>query len=85
MIITFCGHRDFFGNTELKERLVNELVIRAKQTEILFCYSGGYGGFDRFAAYCVKEAQRQVDNIRTVLSFHIRLSLCKTNTTVISR
>lgn len=67
MIITFCGHRDFLGNTELKERLVNELVIRAKQTEILFCYSGGYGGFDRFAAYCVKEAQRQVNNIRNCL------------------
>lgn len=67
MIITFCGHRDFLGNTELKEQLVNELVIRAKQTGTLFCYSGGYGGFDRFAAYCVKEAQRQGDNIRNCL------------------
>lgn len=67
IIITFCGHRYFLGNTELKERLINELVIRAKQTETLFCYSGGYGGFDRFAAHCVKEAQAKAANIRNCL------------------
>ena len=67
MIFTFCGHRDFFGNEEIKKRLINKLIKYAKQTETLFCYSGGYGGFDRFVAYCVKEAKLKVDNIRNCL------------------
>ena len=36
MIITFCGHRDFFGNEELKERMTGELLALAGQTETLF-------------------------------------------------
>ena len=67
MIITFCGHRDFFGNEELKERMTGELLALAGQTETLFCYSGGYGGFDRFAAHCVKEAKKKAGNIRNIL------------------
>ena len=67
MIITFCGHRDFFGNEELKERMMGELLALAGQTETLFCYNGGYGGFDRFAAHCVKEAKKTAANIRNIL------------------
>ena len=67
MIITFCGHRDFFGNEELKERMMGELLALAGQTETLFCYNGGYGGFDRFAAHCVKEAKKKAGNIRNIL------------------
>lgn len=54
MIITFCGHRDFQGNSILKERLTNELLVHA-------------GGFDYFAAHCVKEAQTKAKNIRNCL------------------
>ena len=67
MIITFCGHRDFQGNSILKERLTDELLVRAGQTDTLVCYSGGYGGFDYFAAHCVKEAQTKAKNIRNCL------------------
>ena len=67
MIITFCGHRDFQGNSILKERLTDKLLVHAKQTDTLVCYSGGYGGFDRFAAYCVKQAQKEAANIRNCL------------------
>lgn len=64
MIITFCGHRDFQGNSILKERLTDELLVHARQTDTLVCYSGGYGRFDYFAAHCVKEAQTKAKNIK---------------------
>lgn len=67
MIVTFCGHRDFLGNEELKERMMGELLALAGQTERLFCYSGGYGGFDRFAAHCVRETKKKAGNIRNIL------------------
>ena len=67
MIITFCGHRDFQGNSILKERLTDELLVHAGQTDTLVCYSGGYGRFDYFAAHCVKEAQTKAKNIRNCL------------------
>lgn len=67
MIVTFCGHRDFLGSEELKERMMGELLALAGQTETLFCYNGGYGGFDRFAAHCVKEAKKKAGNIRNIL------------------
>lgn len=37
MIIAFCGHRDFQGNPVLKERLTDELLVRAGQTDVLVC------------------------------------------------
>ena len=67
MIITFCGHRDFQSNADMMQKLVLELLSRAEQTDALLCYSGGYGGFDRFAAYCVKQAQKEAANIRNCL------------------
>lgn len=67
MIITFCGHRDFQSNADMMQKLVLELLSRAEQTDALLCYSGGYGGFDRFAAYCVKQVQKEAANIRNCL------------------
>ena len=39
----------------------------AESNETLICYTGGYGAFDRFAARCVKEAQKTAKNLRNCL------------------
>lgn len=67
MIITFCGHRDFQETGDIKARLTGILAALATQEETLICYIGGYGAFDRFAAQCVKEAQKTANNIRNRL------------------
>lgn len=67
MIVTFCGHRDFQETDEIKERLLRELLNLAEGNETLICYAGGYGSFDRFAARCVKDAQKTAKNIRNCL------------------
>lgn len=53
MIITFCGHSNYIGNKEDKERLLKKMeeVFNGKQVDF---YLGGYGGFDRFALDCAK-------------------------------
>lgn len=67
MIVTFCGHRDFQETGDIKGRLMGILATLAKNNETLICYTGGYGAFDRFAARCVKEAQKTAKNIRNCL------------------
>ena len=67
MIITFCGHRDFQETGDIKARLTGILAALATQEETLICNIGGYGAFDRFAAQCVKEAQKTAKNIRNYL------------------
>lgn len=67
MVITFCGHRDFQETGDIKERLTGILTALAAQEETLICYTGGYGSFDRFAARCLKEAQKVAPNIRNCL------------------
>ena len=67
MIVTFCGHRDFQETGDIKGRLLRELLNLAESNETLICYTGGYGSFDRFAARCVKEAQKTANNIRNCL------------------
>ena len=67
MIVTFCGHRDFQETGDVKGRLMSILATLADSNETLICYTGGYGSFDRFAARCVKEAQKTAENIRNCL------------------
>mgnify|MGYP005781714931 len=67
MIVTFCGHRDFQETDDIKARLTGILMSLSAREEPLICYTGGYGSFDRFAARCVKEAQKTAENIRNCL------------------
>lgn len=48
MTVTFCGHAQFYGNTETRRWLVGvaeALISEGADTFLL----GGYGGFDSFA------------------------------------
>lgn len=53
MIVTFCGHSDFFGTNEDERRLLSFLDERVGD-EPSEMYLGGYGGFDEFAYRCCK-------------------------------
>ena len=67
MIVTFCGHRDFFHAKQYEEKLVAFLIMLASKNEFLDCYCGGYGQFDDFAARCARSAKKISANIRCFL------------------
>ncbi|MBO7297742.1 MAG: DUF1273 domain-containing protein [Clostridia bacterium] len=56
MVITFCGHSNYTGNSADEKRLLKliEEVAQGKRVEF---YLGGYGGFDSFALKCAKKYQ----------------------------
>lgn len=53
MIITFCGHSDYFLKNDDKNKLLQVINELANGEEVTF-YLGGYGGFDLFAMQCAK-------------------------------
>ena len=65
MIVTFCGHSQFFCTTEYKNKLISilEKEIGDSFTEL---YLGGYGGFDSFCYACCKEYQQDHPLVRLV-------------------
>ena len=65
MIITFCGHRSFSANDEMKVRLLALVEGAAKGAEVSF-YLGGYGAFDEFAYLCCKEYQEAHPKARLI-------------------
>ena len=78
MTIVFCGHREFQADEHLQNFLTEELLVRAAQTKTLFCYTGGYGGFDWFCAHCINRAQKSAPNLRNCLVIpYLTLSLQK--------
>ena len=66
MIVTFCGHRDFYGNETVKRWLretVEGLIARGADEFLL----GGYGGFDACAASVVWEMKQRYPAIHSML------------------
>ena len=66
MVITFCGHADFFETEEHERNLLAflEKTVRDHPAEM---YLGGYGGFDQFAYLCCRKYKETHPNIRLVL------------------
>lgn len=65
-VVTFCGHRDFYGDDAVKRWLrdtVEKLIRRGADDFLL----GGYGGFDACAASVVWELKKQYPAIRSTL------------------
>ena len=65
-VVTFCGHRDFYGDDAVKRWLrdtVEKLIRRGSDDFLL----GGYGGFDACAASVVWELKKQYPAIRSTL------------------
>ncbi len=65
MIVTFCGHSDFFESNKY-ENLLQDTLEREIGTCSAEMYLGGYGGFDNFAYTCCKKFQRQHSKISLV-------------------
>ena len=65
MIVTFCGHSDFFESNKY-ENLLIDILEREIGTCSAEMYLGGYGGFDSFAYVCCKKYKRQHPNISLV-------------------
>lgn len=71
MIVTFCGHSELSGESEIKtwlEQVLRQLIAQGATT----FYLGGYGAFDRMAARVLTELKAEHPNIeRTlVLAYH---------------
>ena len=65
-VVTFCGHREFYGNEKEIEWLrdtIEKLILRGADDFLL----GGYGGFDNCAATIVWELKRRHPDIRSTL------------------
>ena len=58
MIITFCGHSDFYETGDIKERVLSIINELAKGEGVEF-FLGGYGRFDSFAYEVAKEYQKE--------------------------
>ena len=56
MIVTFCGHREFFKKAEYEQKVLAFLQERVGE-QCADMYLGGYGGFDSFAYDCCKKYQ----------------------------
>ena len=51
MIITFCGHSNYFSKQDDENWLLHIINELANGEEVTF-YLGGYGGFDKLALEC---------------------------------
>ena len=67
MVISFCGHREFAPNAEKEKFIIDTLIKYASTTDKLYCYTGGYGAFDWFAASCINKAKKAAPNIVSCL------------------
>ncbi len=65
MIITFCGHADFFRTEEREQQLLAILENRIG-SENADVYLGDCGSFDSFAYSCCKKYQQMHPNIKLV-------------------
>ena len=66
MIITFCGHSDFQGSEELKQRMLQFLTHHVGDRQAVL-YFGGYGAFDRFAHRCAQAYKVTHPNMKLIL------------------
>ncbi len=65
MIITFCGHSDFSGNSEYRHRLLSFLEERVAGQDVCF-YMGVNGGFDSFAYSVSKEYKKSHPSAKVI-------------------
>ena len=65
MVITFFGHRDFYGTEKDENYLLNILENLIAGNTVEF-YLGGYGNSDIFFHKCCKEYQRMHKNAKLI-------------------
>ena len=66
MIVTFCGHKEWYGSSKNIEQLrsvIRDLIAEGANT----FYFGGYGRFDGYAAEAVRDLKTESPNIRSIL------------------
>ena len=66
MIITFCGHSDYFSNIEDEKRMLDTIAKIAPNAP-LELYLGGYGGFDKFALRCGQIYKQTHPSVKLIL------------------
>ncbi len=66
MIVTFCGHNDVVNPDDVRrwlEHTIGSLIQRGATT----FYLGGYGGFDRMAAFALQKVSADNPSIELIL------------------
>jgi len=66
MIVTFCGHKDGYWNTDVDDRLLNVIRSLINEGANVF-YLGGYGNFDSLAAKAVYALKQEFPNIQSII------------------
>ena len=66
MIITFCGHSDFYETGDIRERLLNSITEAAGDEQVEL-YLGGYGNFDLFAHSCAVQYKKSHPSAKIIL------------------
>ncbi len=66
MVIVFCGHSDYFQNTQDEETILNILKREVGNADCEI-FLGGYGNFDDFALRCVKKFKQSHPNAKSAL------------------
>lgn len=65
MTISFCGHRNFYETTEIRNIMMTYLCTNAMKEELIL-YSGHYGAFDLFAESCGRELKKQFPSTKLI-------------------
>lgn len=65
MIVTFCGHSQFFASYDYENIMLETLESEVGDQYAEF-YLGGYGGFDSFSHFCCKKYQNLHPSVKLV-------------------
>ena len=66
MTITFAGHAVIFSDKNIKEMVKEQIRNNIADVELVTCYIGGYGDFDKTCACACKELKKEYVNIEIV-------------------
>ena len=66
MVVAFCGHSDYLRAENDEKRILEILEMLAKG-EVLECWLGEYGGFDRFAYCCARRYKEKHPETKLIL------------------
>ena len=75
MTITFSGHSVIPSSDKVKEMVKEQIRTHIADSNVVTCYLGGYGDFDKICAHACRELKKEYSNIELVyVTPYIRLS-----------
>lgn len=66
MIITFAGHSLIPSSNKVKETVKDQIRNNITENDVITCYLGGYGDFDKICAVACRELKEEYTNLRLI-------------------